>query len=295
MYQGNTALVVQEDHYYPFGMRLGGMSTDTGQDNKFLYNGKELDDEYDLDLYYYGARNYNPQLGKWLQIDPADEFNSPYVYCANNPVMFVDPDGCIVTSSSFGGRVAYWLTGEASVGRALGYSDRKFQGLEFQSTAIGGAIHQDYHISSYVSVSFLFGTGDPNVLIGDTQRFGVTGFPKSLGWLKYMGFEWNVIYDNQLNKYYHGASFSFGKSFGGIIGYSDKSKSIFRRNIPYKWESKFYFKTLQLMQKQKNMYMKLYHLFVPFEVDFQEIPSEGFIGPLLYDNSTTESFDWSWK
>ncbi len=74
-------------------MRLGEMSTDTGQDNKFLYNGKEFNDEYDLDLYHYRARNYNPQLGKWLQIDPADEFFSPYVYCHNDPISYKDSNG----------------------------------------------------------------------------------------------------------------------------------------------------------------------------------------------------------
>ena len=74
-------------------MRLGGMSSRNGQDNKFLYNGKEFEDEFGLDLYHYGVRYYDPQLGKWLQIDPADEFYSPYVYCHNDPVNFVDPDG----------------------------------------------------------------------------------------------------------------------------------------------------------------------------------------------------------
>ncbi len=116
MYLGNTALVVQEDHYCPFGMRLGGMSSDTGQDYKFLYNGKELDDENNVPpmvfelmfyrlrsgdsrlrlralWYHYGVRFYDPQLGRWHAMDPADEFHSPYVYCYNDPVNFVDPDG----------------------------------------------------------------------------------------------------------------------------------------------------------------------------------------------------------
>ena len=76
-------------------MRLGGMSGRNGQDNKFLYNGKELEDDFGLDIFHYGLRHYDPQLGRWLQVDPADEFYSPYVYCANNPIMFIDPDGAI--------------------------------------------------------------------------------------------------------------------------------------------------------------------------------------------------------
>ncbi|RMG21743.1 MAG: hypothetical protein D6732_26920, partial [Methanobacteriota archaeon] len=39
---------------------------------------------------------YDPQLGLWHSIDPADEFYSPYVYVGNNPIFFVDPDGMVV-------------------------------------------------------------------------------------------------------------------------------------------------------------------------------------------------------
>lgn len=76
-----TADLLQEDHYYPFGMRLGGLSfvgSGTPQ-NKYLYNGKELQDDkfgdVALDWYDYGWRNYDPALGRFPSIDPkADEF-----------------------------------------------------------------------------------------------------------------------------------------------------------------------------------------------------------------------------
>ncbi len=38
-------------------------------------------------------RYYDPQIARWTSVDPADEFYSPYVYCANSPTNFVDPDG----------------------------------------------------------------------------------------------------------------------------------------------------------------------------------------------------------
>jgi hypothetical protein len=41
----------------------------------------------------FAGRIFDPQLARWMEVDPADEFHSPYVYCGNNPVNFVDPDG----------------------------------------------------------------------------------------------------------------------------------------------------------------------------------------------------------
>ncbi|GAB6983470.1 RHS repeat domain-containing protein [Prevotella dentasini] len=60
------------------------------------YSGKELDPMHGLNTYDYGARQYNPILPRWDRIDPLAEkyYNvSPYTYCANNPVKFIDPNG----------------------------------------------------------------------------------------------------------------------------------------------------------------------------------------------------------
>lgn len=90
--------VAEYNHYYPFGMELESLCYTSGADlpNNHLYNGKELQPEYNLQWYDYGARFYDPQLGRWHCVDPAAEVNrrwSSYNYALDNPVRFIDPDG----------------------------------------------------------------------------------------------------------------------------------------------------------------------------------------------------------
>ena len=86
--------VITADDYYPFGKRLEGRSINlalTG--NMYKFSSKELDEESGLDWYYFGARYYDPEIARWLSVDPLHNSYSditPYNYVRNNPLRFID-------------------------------------------------------------------------------------------------------------------------------------------------------------------------------------------------------------
>lgn len=111
--------ILEENHYYPFGLKHSSYNTEkydfvevengnsyyinveqlpAGAQGsyKYRYNSKEFQDELGLNWYDYGWRNYDPAISRWVNTDPlAEQFPnmSPYAFCNNNPVYFIDPTG----------------------------------------------------------------------------------------------------------------------------------------------------------------------------------------------------------
>jgi len=81
-------------NYYPYYGVLRSYVTGSNINDKYKFTEKERDTETNYD--YFGARYYDSELGRWLQVDPlADKYFgwSPYNYALNNPLRFIDPNG----------------------------------------------------------------------------------------------------------------------------------------------------------------------------------------------------------
>jgi len=160
-----TSEIIEESNYYPFGLEHTGYNNVEFQSignpiaQKIKYNGKELQDELTLGLYDYGARNYDPSIGRWLNVDPLAEKSrrfSPYVYALNNPIYFIDPDGmmakptpleaAIMAKHVYGDDVKLiggWKVSNAGKGLNLNDNTTGFKSKVYERT-IGGKTEYTY-------------------------------------------------------------------------------------------------------------------------------------------------------
>ena len=105
-----TLQASQTTDFYPFGLAFEYSNLNK---NRYLFSGKELQDglvgSSMLEWYDFGARFYDPVLGRWFNVDPAAQVANPYLFCGNAPMMYVDKDGRI-----------FWMIPAIAIGAAIG-------------------------------------------------------------------------------------------------------------------------------------------------------------------------------
>ncbi|KMQ49621.1 RHS repeat-associated core domain protein [Chitinispirillum alkaliphilum] len=99
---GSTRMVINDQNmvteavgYKPYGAMVGipGIETSSELPVRVKFTGKEFDDEGGINAYHFGARLYDPEIGRWLSTDELEQFFDKYLYSHVNPVNFIDVDG----------------------------------------------------------------------------------------------------------------------------------------------------------------------------------------------------------
>jgi RHS repeat-associated protein len=92
---GSSRLILNEENEvlssYSYDAFGNLMPSEVSEEISYQYTGQEYDSE--LDLHNFRARFYDSDLMRFYAVDPMEEFASPYLYCGNNPILFVDPTG----------------------------------------------------------------------------------------------------------------------------------------------------------------------------------------------------------
>lgn len=89
-------LIVQENHYYPFGLNLVGIEKEGTPEHRYQFNKmSEKSEDFGLNIYDTKYRTLAVDAPIWWQVAPkADEgYQSPYVTMDNNPIKLNDPEG----------------------------------------------------------------------------------------------------------------------------------------------------------------------------------------------------------
>jgi len=212
--QTGNLKILDESHYYPFGLKhqeyqANGFTTNPIQgviiapvaNNPFKYafNNKELQDELNLNLYDYGARNYDPALGRFFNLDRLTEKYeaiSPYGYVANNPVRFIDINGEWI----------YIWDNEGEERKKYRYENGKTQQ---QVDGKWVTIDETVELSDYV-VNIVAG-------LNELERSGNTGFSV----VNFFSNDENNVFfggTGNVNKFYSSNRIEVNKKFkGGIV------------------------------------------------------------------------------
>ena len=158
--------------YYPFGMQIAARSG-SASDYRYGFNGMESDGEVsgDDNSYDFGARMYNPRIGRWFATDAhsnAYPSMSPYSAMINNPIIATDPDGKDIIIFIFASENTESGAGHSSF--AVGQDDKS---LRYYSNYLksdgGGQLVEKVDLadlkSTYEKDNFTHGQSKPPVLV----------------------------------------------------------------------------------------------------------------------------------
>ncbi len=178
---GNTRItfdenlnILQEDAYYPYGMSIAGLNSgNSSPENKYKYNGKrctersrsELEGDFGLDWYDYGARFYDPAIARFHTLDPLAtkySFQSPFVYAANHPIHYIDWMG-MGPGDPPAGTTQIYLKFTGSFGPQIGLSYGDVLDLGISGGKVVGETKVGLSITPEGKVKFLFNQESKNV------------------------------------------------------------------------------------------------------------------------------------
>src|SRR5690606_4018337 len=125
-------MVVNHEHssivpgadYYPFGLVMNGREI-TDEPYRWGYQGQYAQENDSTGWNEFQLRMYDARFGRWLSVDPYNQYNSPYVGMGNNPISMVDPDGGVAGG---GGLLWKWVANPTTVDNLAGYWTRTLLG-----------------------------------------------------------------------------------------------------------------------------------------------------------------------
>lgn len=148
----NHGRIIEEDHYYAYGLKIVSLSSavlaDSAQGhirNSYQYQASYAENDDITSWNEYSVRQYDPQIGRFIERDPFDQFCSPYIGMGGDPANSIDPTGGITISFGYLGDFTGSIWGDrllATLGGAtVGYAaDKLTGGKGWRGAAIGAGL-----------------------------------------------------------------------------------------------------------------------------------------------------------